>query len=93
MVIAPGHSRNPSAKRDETFGASRNLYGHLICVGVGVGAGDAEVDISYIIFMMKARYKKQLGTARDSLPSTYIHWPYVKVIKPDKEVLNHSPVE
>ena len=35
-------------------------------VGVGVGAGDAEVDRSYIKFMMGAQYIGYLGTVQNS---------------------------
>ena len=49
----------------------RTLYGRTIRVGVGVGAGDAEVDISYIIFIMRAQSKGLLGTVQDYLPLTH----------------------
>ena len=35
-------------------------------LGVGVGAGDVEVNISYITFMMKAQYTGLLGSVQDS---------------------------
>ena len=34
----------------------RNFYGCAIHVGVGVGAGDVEVNIIYITFMIRAQY-------------------------------------
>ena len=39
---------------DETSGASQDLHERAIRVRVGVGAGDAEVDMRYIIFKMRA---------------------------------------
>ena len=38
----------------------------LFEVGVRVGAGDVEVDISYIAFMMRAQYKGLLVIVQDS---------------------------
>ena len=46
--------------------APRNLYGRAIRVGVGVGAGDVKVDISYITLMIRAQYKGLVGTVQDS---------------------------
>ena len=51
---------------DRKSGASQDLYGRMFRVGVDVGAGDAEVDITYIISMMRAQYKGSLGTVQDS---------------------------
>ena len=57
-VLAPGQSRVPSlsvlrSPRALTFG-----YGCAVHVGVDVllGAGDAEVDVIYITFIMSAQY-------------------------------------
>ena len=41
--------------------ALRDLYGCAIHVGVSVRAGDVELDISYITFMMSAQYTGLLG--------------------------------
>ena len=51
-----------------------------------------EVDIIYIIFMMRALYTGLLGTVQDSRTTTE-HTCTRYVIKPDRGVLNHSPVE
>ena len=41
-------------------------YTGVFRVGVDVGAGDAEVDISYITFILRSQYKWLLGTVQDS---------------------------
>ena len=45
-----------------TFG-----YGCTVHVGVDVGAGDAEVDVIYISFMMSVQYIGYLGPDRDKV--------------------------
>ena len=55
-VLAPVQSRIPSlsvlrSPRALTFG-----YGCAVHVGVSAGAGDAEVDVIYITFIMSAQY-------------------------------------
>ena len=54
---------------------------------VGVGAGDVEVDITYITFMMTAQYTGFIGTVQnshyDNKCSEY-NWIYVHVIKSDR---------
>ena len=54
----------------EVYRALQNLHGCAFHVGVGVGAGDVEVDITYITFMMRAQYTGLLSTVQGSQTTT-----------------------
>ena len=53
-------------RSDKKSGVSRNLYGRVFRVGLGVGTGDAKIDVSYIIFMIRAQSKDILDTVQHS---------------------------
>ena len=52
-------------------GLIRRAIRVAIRVGVCVGAGNVEVDVSYITFMMRAQHRGLLGTVQDSVPLTH----------------------
>ena len=55
-VLAPVQSRVPSLSMLRWAGALTFGYRCTVYVGVDVGAGDAEVDVIYISFIMSVQY-------------------------------------